>query len=207
MPHAQAARVFGRQCGFQFDAREVNNFKQLAVNAHAFAGLHQALRDHAANRRAKHRVAHRLACQLSCRQGCLQGRLRASGATHGGVQRRAADETLVHQGLVVGQGFFCNFQLCLGCTRLVLGLTQTPQIFGVVQTHQDLASGDTVTFTHADVLHFGGYFGAHHGTVDSAQAARHGQQGGQCRALRHGHVGAGQFHRLDRCACGTGGGR
>jgi hypothetical protein len=120
----------------------------LAVDGHALAGLRQALRHHAADRRACSTVSSSPCGHVGGGQRGLVGGLRGVQVGQRGVQRGARDEALVDQRLVVVVLRWAMSICALAASACSLAWRRRALDFGGVDARDHLAGLDHVAFAH-----------------------------------------------------------
>ena len=156
LPDANRDRVGRRERGLELDAAQIDHLDHAGVDRHAFARLHQSLRDLAGDGALQHGVVERLARHVDRGQrGPVRGARRIQVGLRG-VERGLGDEALVDQRLVVVVLALRDFDLRAGRVGLFAGLAHARLVFGRLDARDHLAGGDGVAFAHREAVQFTG---------------------------------------------------
>ena len=181
---------------FNLQLAQVHDFHDACVQADAFAGLGQALRNQAGQRRLERGVVHRLARHVERGHGSQVAGLGAAQVGQRCVQRGFGNEALIDQRLVVVELLLRDFHLRHRRVDLPLRLALASQVFGRVNARHDLTLLDPVAFAQREVHQLTDHACFDHGRVHRFERAGHRQALRQRLGLGHDDVGGRQLQSL-----------
>jgi hypothetical protein len=111
---------------------------------------------------------------IECRQGGLVSGFGTVQVGDRRFQRSFRNKSLVDQGTVVVELALRHLNLCTGCFGLLLGLSLFCQIFGGINSRQNLACDHRVTFANFQCLQLTCHTRLDHGAARCLQGTRHG---------------------------------